>query len=362
MHRYVAYSRIDEEGKPAYRIHAFLETEDRDEQRAFISEWKNTEVGIRVVSLDGFRRFNPSADAEIEAFVATQTSPPQPEPDATSDVGLADAKEITLESETPAEIAAPEEFVESISTDHTASSIVEENARLTEAVSKSRPSENSDESSAAEEEETLNTTSIIETGDVDADSQESLTPTSQHASFSHQAASSGSIFQSILAAVRGNDPVRESESSDESAAVALTQDTPEVGEEHNQEEPVATGPALEQEPSLPTQSLADEESMEAIQTTNKRESLNDVKTNPFTVELRPSSLSAPIVNNEDEDEPRRRGRPLKHDKPLRTRMGFRISDEMLQEVEILCDKMGVSKTDLILQAIQSYLDQHRSLN
>ena len=58
---------------------------------------------------------------------------------------------------------------------------------------------------------------------------------------------------------------------------------------------------------------------------------------------------------------RRRGRPLKLDKPLRTRMGFRISDEMLQEVEALCEHTGLSKTDLILQAIQSYIDSNRSL-
>ena len=61
------------------------------------------------------------------------------------------------------------------------------------------------------------------------------------------------------------------------------------------------------------------------------------------------------------EETRRRGRPLKLDKPLRTRMGFRISDEMLQEVEALCEQTGLSKTDLILQAIQSYIDSNRSL-
>lgn len=61
------------------------------------------------------------------------------------------------------------------------------------------------------------------------------------------------------------------------------------------------------------------------------------------------------------EETRRRGRPLKLDKPLRTRMGFRISDEMLQEVELLCEQTGLSKTDLILQAIQSYIDSNRAL-
>ena len=61
------------------------------------------------------------------------------------------------------------------------------------------------------------------------------------------------------------------------------------------------------------------------------------------------------------EDTRRRGRPLKLDKPLRTRMGFRISDEMLQEVEALCEQTGLSKTDLILQAIQSYIDSNRSL-
>ena len=61
------------------------------------------------------------------------------------------------------------------------------------------------------------------------------------------------------------------------------------------------------------------------------------------------------------EETRKRGRPLKLDKPLRTRMGFRISDEMLREVEALCEQTGLSKTDLILQAIQSYIDSNRSL-
>ena len=61
------------------------------------------------------------------------------------------------------------------------------------------------------------------------------------------------------------------------------------------------------------------------------------------------------------EETRRRGRPLKLDKPLRTRMGFRISDEMLQEVEALCEQTGLSKTDLILQAIQSYINSNRPL-
>ena len=61
------------------------------------------------------------------------------------------------------------------------------------------------------------------------------------------------------------------------------------------------------------------------------------------------------------EETRRRGRPLKLDKPLRTRMGFRISDEMLQKVEALCEQTGLSKTDLILQAIQSYIDSNHSL-
>jgi len=42
-------------------------------------------------------------------------------------------------------------------------------------------------------------------------------------------------------------------------------------------------------------------------------------------------------------------------------MGFRISDEMLQEVEVLCEQTGLSKTDLILQAIQSYIDSNRAL-
>jgi hypothetical protein len=61
------------------------------------------------------------------------------------------------------------------------------------------------------------------------------------------------------------------------------------------------------------------------------------------------------------EETRRRGRPLKHDKPLRTRMGFRISDKMLKEVEMLCEQTNLSKTDLILHAIQNHIDSNRSL-
>ena len=60
------------------------------------------------------------------------------------------------------------------------------------------------------------------------------------------------------------------------------------------------------------------------------------------------------------EETRRRGRPLKLDKPLRTRMGFRISDEMLLNRGAF-EQTGLSKTDLILQAIQSYIDSNRSL-
>ena len=97
---------------------------------------------------------------------------------------------------------------------------------------------------------------------------------------------------------------------------------------------------------------------------------NEVSFDSNTTALRNDTSQLPSSTNFKEDasygdsfveETRRRGRPLKLDKPLRTRMGFRISDEMLQEVEALCEQTGLSKTDLILQAIQSYIDSNRPL-
>ena len=84
---------------------------------------------------------------------------------------------------------------------------------------------------------------------------------------------------------------------------------------------------------------------------------NDIRQLPPSANFKEDASYA----NSFVEETRRRGRPLKLDKPLRTRMGFRISDEMLQEVEALCEQTGLSKTDLILQAIQSYIDSNRSL-
>jgi hypothetical protein len=83
---------------------------------------------------------------------------------------------------------------------------------------------------------------------------------------------------------------------------------------------------------------------------------NDISQLPPSANFKEDSYADSLV-----EETRRRGRPLKLDKPLRTRMGFRISDEMLQEVEALCEQTGLNKTDLILQAIQSYIDSNRPL-
>ena len=97
---------------------------------------------------------------------------------------------------------------------------------------------------------------------------------------------------------------------------------------------------------------------------------NEVSFDSTTSAVRNDISQLPPSTNFKEDasyadnlvvETRRRGRPLKLDKPLKTRMGFRISDEMLQEVEALCKQTGLSKTDLILQAIQGYIDSNRSL-
>jgi hypothetical protein len=57
---------------------------------------------------------------------------------------------------------------------------------------------------------------------------------------------------------------------------------------------------------------------------------------------------------------KKRGRPTKGESPLKVRMGFRISDEMLEEVETACKERGIKKTDFILLAIQNQLN-HQNL-
>ena len=87
--------------------------------------------------------------------------------------------------------------------------------------------------------------------------------------------------------------------------------------------------------------------------TNTRSYFESAKAQEAVFASLQAQVSEPITTK------RRRGRPLKHDKPLRTRMGFRISDEMLQEVALVCNHLGIRKTDLILQAMEQFLQKHR---
>ena len=52
---------------------------------------------------------------------------------------------------------------------------------------------------------------------------------------------------------------------------------------------------------------------------------------------------------------KKRGRPTKNDSPMKVRMGFRISDQLLGEVEAVCSERGICKTDFIIEAIQNQL-------
>ena len=58
---------------------------------------------------------------------------------------------------------------------------------------------------------------------------------------------------------------------------------------------------------------------------------------------------------------KKKGRPIKGDSPLKVRMGFRISDELLEEVESACKERGLRKTDFIVEAIKHQLRNQRLL-
>ena len=58
---------------------------------------------------------------------------------------------------------------------------------------------------------------------------------------------------------------------------------------------------------------------------------------------------------------KKRGRPIKGDSPLKVRMGFRISDELLEEVELACKEREIKKTDFIVEAIKHHLRNQRLL-
>lgn len=52
---------------------------------------------------------------------------------------------------------------------------------------------------------------------------------------------------------------------------------------------------------------------------------------------------------------RKRGRPLKGESPLVTRMAFRISDPMRQEVEEICEHNGITMSQFITKALDNYI-------
>ena len=54
-----------------------------------------------------------------------------------------------------------------------------------------------------------------------------------------------------------------------------------------------------------------------------------------------------------------RGRPLKGDSPLVTRMAFRISDDMRQEVEEICEHDGITMSQFITKALDNYIGKLR---
>ncbi len=56
---------------------------------------------------------------------------------------------------------------------------------------------------------------------------------------------------------------------------------------------------------------------------------------------------------------KKRGRPTKNDLPMKVRMGFRISDEMLKDVERVCEEYEIRKTDFILLAIENQLKNQK---
>ena len=55
-----------------------------------------------------------------------------------------------------------------------------------------------------------------------------------------------------------------------------------------------------------------------------------------------------------------RGRPFKGSSYLHKRLGFRISDDMLEEMEMICKEQGIRKTDFILRAIENQIQKERT--
>ena len=54
---------------------------------------------------------------------------------------------------------------------------------------------------------------------------------------------------------------------------------------------------------------------------------------------------------------RKKGRPLKGNSPLVTRMAFRISDPMRQEVEKICENNGITMSQFITKALEKQIQE-----
>ena len=55
----------------------------------------------------------------------------------------------------------------------------------------------------------------------------------------------------------------------------------------------------------------------------------------------------------------KKGRPFKGSEPLTKRLGFRIPNDMLDEMSDICGDQDITKTDFILRAIKNQLQKER---
>ena len=53
----------------------------------------------------------------------------------------------------------------------------------------------------------------------------------------------------------------------------------------------------------------------------------------------------------------KKGRPFKGSEPLTKRLGFRIPNDMLDEMSDICGDQDITKTDFILRAIENQLQK-----
>ena len=55
----------------------------------------------------------------------------------------------------------------------------------------------------------------------------------------------------------------------------------------------------------------------------------------------------------------KKGRPFKGSEPLIKRLGFRIPNDMFDEMSDVCDDQNITKTDFILRAIENQIQKER---